>query len=332
MAENNKSISDKENTVFISYRRSASRFAARAIFQYLRQKSYDVFMDVESIDSGDFGKIILNQIAARAHFLIILSKGTVERFSEPNDWLREEFETALELKRNIVPIILSDFHFEEAKPYLTGKLEYLNKLNGLQVPDDYFEEAMTRLCVRYLKQPVYGYLSPTPTDEKKEVERKIQKAEDYFEIAPSTEDHIQYELSESEYNLLVSLFVDSRQPLSSIIGYIDLLLGESVGILGNKQMALVEKMKILADEYATLNDQVLEFIEAKRFNELEPYIRQLNTIIQKIKETVDVLLAEKVGILGALQNKFIKRINSNVERIQVILEEYGKTITFVPNK
>jgi len=56
----------------------------------LRQHGYDVFMDVESIDSGQFETIILDQIAARAHFLVILTHGTLERCQEPNDWLRRE--------------------------------------------------------------------------------------------------------------------------------------------------------------------------------------------------------------------------------------------------
>ncbi len=58
------------NSVFISYRRNISSFIARAVFQDLRAHSIDAFMDVESIDAGQFGAIILNQIAARPYFLI----------------------------------------------------------------------------------------------------------------------------------------------------------------------------------------------------------------------------------------------------------------------
>ena len=76
---------EEHKTVFISYRRSVASFIARAIFQDLRANGYDVFMDVESIDSGLFNRIILNQIEARAHFLIILTPGTVKLFASiPN--------------------------------------------------------------------------------------------------------------------------------------------------------------------------------------------------------------------------------------------------------
>ncbi|MBK9751004.1 MAG: toll/interleukin-1 receptor domain-containing protein [Chloroflexi bacterium] len=54
------------NTVFISYRRSTSSYLARAIYMDLKQHGYDVFMDVQSIDAGQFDEIILRQIEARA--------------------------------------------------------------------------------------------------------------------------------------------------------------------------------------------------------------------------------------------------------------------------
>ena len=93
-------MADQEKTVFISYRRDVSAFLARAVFADLKEHGYDVFMDVESIDSGTFDTIILNQIAARAHFIVILAPGTLERLNESGDWLHKEIERALELERN----------------------------------------------------------------------------------------------------------------------------------------------------------------------------------------------------------------------------------------
>jgi hypothetical protein len=72
-------MSASEQTVFISYRRDVSAFIARAVFQDLRAHGYDVFLDVETIDNGQFEHIILSQIAARTHFIVILTPGAVER-------------------------------------------------------------------------------------------------------------------------------------------------------------------------------------------------------------------------------------------------------------
>ncbi|MEO8397207.1 MAG: tetratricopeptide repeat protein, partial [Chloroflexota bacterium] len=133
------------------------------------------FMDVESIDAGQFEQVIFNQIEARAHFLVILTAGTVERCAEPNDMMRREIEHALDQKRNIVPLLISDFNFKETEPYLTGKLNKLSHYNGLNVPHDYFDAAMERLRGRFLQQPVYGEVKPTPDSDQPLVQKKIEE-------------------------------------------------------------------------------------------------------------------------------------------------------------
>ena len=46
---------------------------ALAISQNLTQSSYDVFFDYQGIASGDFEQVILENIRARAHFLVLLT-------------------------------------------------------------------------------------------------------------------------------------------------------------------------------------------------------------------------------------------------------------------
>ena len=193
---------EAQKTVFISYRRDAASFIARAVFMDLREHGYDVFMDVESIDSGQFDTIILRQIEARAHFLVVLTPGTVERCAEPGDWLRREIEYAMEKDRNIVPLLVSNFSFTGTEPYLTGKLRDLPRFSGLTVPHEYFDEAMTRLRTRFLRQPVYSVIKPAPASDQAEVQRRINEAvtqstptetelsaEDYFNKAMALNDN-----------------------------------------------------------------------------------------------------------------------------------------------
>ena len=61
-----------EKTVFLSYRRTNLSWAL-AIFQHLTQHGYDVFFDFQGIASGDFEHAILENINARAHFLLVLT-------------------------------------------------------------------------------------------------------------------------------------------------------------------------------------------------------------------------------------------------------------------
>jgi tetratricopeptide (TPR) repeat protein len=140
-----------EKTVFISYRRT-NAFGALAIFQYLTHHGYDVFFDYDGIPSGDFETSILENIRTRAHFVVLLTPSALERCSEPEDWLRREIETALDEKRNIIPLMLEGFSFgtPAIADQLTGKLVLLRKYQELRVPVDYFAEAMDRLRTRFL--------------------------------------------------------------------------------------------------------------------------------------------------------------------------------------
>lgn len=140
-----------EKTVFISYRRTNLPWAL-AIFQNLKSEGYDVFFDYLSIPSGDFEKIIIENIRARAHFVVILTPSALERCNEPGDWLRREIETAMDKKRNIVPLMLESFDFgsPSTTTALTGKLEKLKKYNGLRLHSEYFFEGMNRLRTQYL--------------------------------------------------------------------------------------------------------------------------------------------------------------------------------------
>jgi hypothetical protein len=163
-----------EKSVFISYRRTNLPWAL-AIYQNLTAHSFDVFFDYQSINSGDFEQVILGNIKARAHFLVVLTSSALERCAEPNDWLRREIETALVEKRNIVPLFLEGFNFGSPSiaQYLTGKMASIKKYNGLNIPADYFSEAMERLRQRYLNVPLDAVLHPVTNAVQKKVERQV---------------------------------------------------------------------------------------------------------------------------------------------------------------
>ncbi len=140
-----------EKTIFISYRRANMPWAL-FIYQNLAMHGYDVFFDYQSIDSGNFERVILDNIRARAHFIIILTPSALERCKNPSDWLRREIETAIDENRNIIPLMAEGFDFASplVKEALIGKLAVLSSYNGLLVPDGYALEAMDRLRERYL--------------------------------------------------------------------------------------------------------------------------------------------------------------------------------------
>jgi formylglycine-generating enzyme required for sulfatase activity len=176
-----------EKTVFISYRRKDISWAL-AVYQYLTSQKYDVFFDYTSIPSGDFEQIIVSNIRARAHFILILTPTALDRCSQPGDWLRREIETAIDEKRNIVPLFFDGFSFGSSSvaEKLTGKLGAINRYNGLDIPSGYFMEAMERLRLRYLNVPLNAVIHPIPTEVRKAVREQhaaadkalVQKSQD----------------------------------------------------------------------------------------------------------------------------------------------------------
>ena len=152
-----------QNSVFISYRHANSPLAL-AIYQYLDANGFEVFIDYESLKSGDFEQTIIENIKARAHFIIILTPSALDRCNEPEDWLRREIEAAISHKRNIVPILMENFSFDDPniRKHLTGKLEQLSTYQGLEVPTNfrYFKYAMQELRENFLTATLDTVLHP----------------------------------------------------------------------------------------------------------------------------------------------------------------------------
>ena len=166
-----------EKSVFISYRRK-DLYTALAVYQHLTQHNYDVFFDYRSIPSGDFEQIIIGNIKARAHFLVILTPSALDRCDDPEDWLRREIETAITYKRNIIPLFFNGFSFRASSvsEKLFGELKILKKYNGLDIPAGYFDEAMERLRSRFLAVASDAVLHPIPDDVQKIIEEQQDAA------------------------------------------------------------------------------------------------------------------------------------------------------------
>ncbi|MGJ3241062.1 MAG: SUMF1/EgtB/PvdO family nonheme iron enzyme [Anaerolineae bacterium] len=177
----------QQKTVFISYRRALSKHLARSIYMDLRSNGWDVFLDVNTIDSGDFDRIILNQIGARAHFVLLISPGSLERCANYGDWVLREIQEAVRLNRNIVPIVEEEASFTEEIAYLPEKLQaVIGKKNLLPLPHFFFDPAMEMLRTRFLKIPEYIQIQATPDHESAEVQRRLNQIETETSVNTST--------------------------------------------------------------------------------------------------------------------------------------------------
>jgi len=211
-----------EKTVFISYRRT-NIYNALAVYQDLTSHDFDVFLDYERIDSGDFAQAIVENIKARAHFIIILTPSALERCDDPNDWLRKEIECALDNKRNIVPLMMEGFDYSSPsiEKHLVGKLTLLKNYNAQWVPAEFFQEAMTRVRNRFLNTTIGSVLHPLSTsadneakqqkviaDAQETVTAETLTAEEYFEQGFQHVENRNYDDAIMSYSEVIRLMPD----------------------------------------------------------------------------------------------------------------------------
>lgn len=96
---------------------------------------------------------------------------------------------------------------------------------------------------------------------------------------------------DEEREMIASIYQELRQPLSSIVGYTDLLLGESVGILGALQRKFLERIKSSSDRLRNLIDDLL------RLSNLQSSALELSPQEVTLEEVIDQALAETSSFL-----------------------------------
>jgi hypothetical protein len=166
------------STAFISYRRSLSKWLPRLIFHELNASGYDVFIDTD--DTGRFGDIGLRQIAARAHFILLLGPGCLEGCVDPTDRLRREIEQALIGRRNIIPVTVGAFSFAEEGRYLSTPAAQIMSFPALTLDYVFFDAAIEQLR-NILLRPFRVALTPAPAHEQALASQLAQAADLTFQ-------------------------------------------------------------------------------------------------------------------------------------------------------
>lgn len=90
--------------IFISYRRVGGAQYARILQLMLQQRGYKVFLDYDELTDGVFSDHIKTAIKETPIFMLVLSKESMHRCVNEEDWVRQEIMLAIEQKKHIVPI------------------------------------------------------------------------------------------------------------------------------------------------------------------------------------------------------------------------------------
>ena len=137
---------EKKYDIFISYRRSGGEDAAKLLAEKLRNDKYNVSFDQDNLGNGDFDKQLLKRIEECEDFILICDANVFDRIldnKDGEDWLRVELAKALELDKNIIPVMLSGFNaFPKDLP---SDIEKVRFKNGPQYSIAYYDTFYERL-------------------------------------------------------------------------------------------------------------------------------------------------------------------------------------------
>lgn len=127
--------------IFISYRRDGGAELAQLVYKDLKKRGYRVFMDVRELRSGHFDDELRRQVGAAKDFLLLLTPNSLDRCSDPGDWVRSEIALALQMKLNIVPLVKPPFRIPNAED-LPPELAELPRHNAVEYNHDKSDESL----------------------------------------------------------------------------------------------------------------------------------------------------------------------------------------------
>lgn len=136
-------------SVFISYRRDGGYDLAYHIYDRIKDM-YDVFFDIESMKSGRFDEQLYDRIEQSTDFVIILSKGALDRCSNTDDWVRLEYMKAYQLNKNIIPVVMPGF--EGVPSNLPDEIQEIMKYQALFPSPVPFDVFIDKLCSYFLSE------------------------------------------------------------------------------------------------------------------------------------------------------------------------------------
>jgi signal transduction histidine kinase len=143
-----------------------------------------------------------------------------------------------------------------------------------------------------------------------EANMRIIEAEKGASVTRSTE----------QAEVVASISQELRQPMSSIVGYTDLLLGESVGILGALQRKFVERIKSSTERIGSLIDDLIHITTLETgLNEREPEPVDFNQVIDNAMSYTSSQVREKNISMHLDLPKNMSSVYADREALQQIL-------------
>ena len=130
---------------FVSYRREGGSELAELVRLSLQtQYGLNLFIDVNELKVGAFDEKLLAIIENAPCFVLILSKGSLDRCANEGDWLRREIAHALKHGKKIVPVLAKGVVMPPAEE-LPADIRALTSMNGVPYDHQFREAAIAKI-------------------------------------------------------------------------------------------------------------------------------------------------------------------------------------------
>ena len=127
--------------IFISYRRECGDRAFR-IKEELERRGYEVFLDVTNLSSGNYLKMLLDEIKKCNFFLLLVTEDGFHECRYKEDVYRQEIECAYANHKVIIPIMDEGYVFPERMP---PSIDFLRYRQGIQYHPELLETTVSEL-------------------------------------------------------------------------------------------------------------------------------------------------------------------------------------------
>ena len=145
--------SDRAYDVFVSYRRDKGSEIARYLAERLSKRGYRVFLDVDSLGSGEWSNELQQRIDECPDFVAVVTDGYFVRCVNPDDVVRKEIARALETRATVIPLFVGD---GKIPPDLSADISGISAHNGVRYLHEYANQAIDKVCAFLQSTPLLG--------------------------------------------------------------------------------------------------------------------------------------------------------------------------------
>ncbi len=263
-------------------------------------------------------------------FLPILERGQKSGLVEAErenslQAVREANEQAAEARRNLEQVAAELEGLRHKSPQSSLQAENMAALLVMQ------EEAQRTIEQLKSENEQLRNEAPAPMAANGQIERELRQSLEEMahmqnELASANmkilelEKRPQSPITDEEVEVIASISQELRQPMSSIVGYTDLLMGKSVGILGALQRKFIERIKASTERIGGLIDDLIQITNLETGKmEFKVEALDLNLIIDNAMAYTSTQIREKNITLRLDLTETAPRIQTDRDALQQIL-------------